>query len=83
VKYRCIIAPAREEYQVGRFPLLLFQDNPFVRQNASLCDGKYDYINPLLHFLLPSSPFFSDSTIIIQDTRRRTCEMFHETFIRY
>lgn len=29
VKYRCIIARAREEYQVGRFPLLLFQDNPF------------------------------------------------------
>lgn len=29
VKYRCIIARAREEYQVGRFPPLLFQDNPF------------------------------------------------------
>lgn len=28
VKYRCIIARAREQYQVGRFPLLLFQDNP-------------------------------------------------------
>lgn len=35
VKYRCIIARAREEYQVGRFPLLLFQDNPFGRQAAS------------------------------------------------
>lgn len=35
VKYRCIIARAREEYQVGRFPLLLFQDNPFERQAAS------------------------------------------------
>lgn len=35
VKYRCIIAWAREEYQVGRFPLLLFQDNPFERQAAS------------------------------------------------
>lgn len=36
VKYRCIIARAREEYQVGRFPLLLFQDNLFERRNASL-----------------------------------------------
>lgn len=35
VKYRCIIARAREEYQVGRFPLLLFQDNPSERQAAS------------------------------------------------
>lgn len=35
VIYRCIIARAREEYQVGRFPLLLFQDNPFERQAAS------------------------------------------------
>jgi len=58
VKYRCIIARAREEYQVGRFPLLLFQDNPFVRQNASLYDEKYDYIDPPFHFLFPSSPFF-------------------------
>lgn len=36
VKYRCIIARAREEYQVGRFPLLLFQDNPFERRDVSL-----------------------------------------------
>lgn len=35
VKYRCIIARAREEYQVGRFPRLLFQDNPFERRAAS------------------------------------------------
>lgn len=48
VKYRCIIARAREEYQVGRFPLLLFQDNPFERQAAVVCDERYDYINLLL-----------------------------------
>lgn len=36
VKYRCIIARAREEYQVGRFPLLLFQDNPFERRDARI-----------------------------------------------
>jgi len=56
VKYRCIIARAREEYQVGRFSLLLFQDNPFERQ--VVCDERYDYINLLrstsyfFHFLI-------------------------------
>lgn len=30
-----LLRGAREEYQVGRFPLLLFQDNPFERQAAS------------------------------------------------
>lgn len=52
VKYRCIIARAREEYQVGRYSLLLFQDNPFERQDAFLCDEKYDYINSVVFYFI-------------------------------
>lgn len=83
VKYRCIIARAREEYQVGRFPLLLFQDNPFERQAAVVCDERYDYINLLLFtsYFFPSLFlsvfFFSYLTVIPKNHKQRDGKKFH------
>lgn len=61
VKYSCIIARAREEYQVGRFPLLLFQDNPAGRV---VCDERDTITSICCALLLFFSAFFTQLEIL-------------------
>lgn len=67
----------------GRFPLLLFQDNPFERQDTSLCDEKYDYISLLLYFFIFNFAVkrLLDLIIVVQNLHvERGSSMCHKIF---